>query len=144
MDHLFVYGTLLSGAHDALGAAMRARLHRETDLIGKASTPGRLYDLGDYPGLVEAEPRGDRDLVAGEVLELRDAPTTFRWLDVYEDVDPVNPTAGIYRRVPQVALLDDQRVLRCWIYVVNDVPAQAPRIAGGCWVSSRGPASRNV
>lgn len=136
MDHLFVYGTLLSDARDTLGAAMRARLHSEADLIGKASTPGRLYDLGDYPGLVEAEPRGARDLISGEVLALNDATITFRWLDLYEDVDPVNPSAGLYRRVPQLALLGDQSALRCWVYVLNAVPSDAPLIAGGCWLSN--------
>ena len=138
MDHLFVYGTLLSNARDTLGAAMRARLHGEADLVGRASTPGRLYNLGDYPGLVEAEPRGDRSLVAGEVLALQDATATFRWLDLYEDVDPVNPAAGLYRRVPQLALLDDHSALRCWVYVINAVPADAAAIDSGCWMTNVG------
>ncbi|MFT5510717.1 MAG: gamma-glutamylcyclotransferase (GGCT)/AIG2-like uncharacterized protein YtfP [Hyphomicrobiaceae bacterium] len=134
MDHLFVYGTLLSNARDALGAAMRARLSNETGFIGPGSTPGRLYDLGDYPGLIEAQPR-DRDLVMGEVLELHDANATFRWLDLYEDVDPNDPAAGLYRRVPQLALLNDGRAIRCWVYALNDVPGQNTLIAGGCWLS---------
>ena len=57
MQHLFVYGTLRSGARDTLGAAMRSRLSFETSSLGRAAMPGHLYDLGAYPGLVEAEPR---------------------------------------------------------------------------------------
>ena len=135
MDHLFVYGTLLSKARDSLGAAMRARLQSEASLIGQAAMPGRLYDLGEYPGLVEAAPRGDRELVTGEVLQLHDATTTFHWLDLYEDVDTADPAAGLYRRVPQLALLDDGCAMRCWLYVLNQVPADAARIDGGCWLS---------
>lgn len=134
MDHLFVYGTLLSSASDTLGAAMRARLSNETTLVGRGSTPGRLYDLGDYPGLIEAEPR-DRTLVAGEVLELRDAAATFHWLDLYEDVDADDPAAGLYRRVPQLALLNDGRAIRCWVYVLNDEPDHGALIEEGCWLS---------
>ena len=137
MDHLFVYGTLLTNARDSLGAAMRARLQREARLIGTASVPGRLYDLGDYPGFVEAPPRGARDLVAGEVLQLHDATATFDWLDLYEDVDRVDPTAGLYRRVPQLALLDTADAVRCWLYVLNQIPADAVVIDGGSWLSRK-------
>ena len=137
MEHLFVYGTLLSGAEDALGAAMRARLARESSFLGPASMPGCLYDLGDYPGFVEAEPRS-RTLVTGEVRQLRDVETTFSWLDAYEDVDPANPATGLYRRVPQLALLDDGRAVRCWVYVINQSPAKEDLIAGGCWLSRGG------
>lgn len=137
MDHLFVYGTLLSGASDTLGAAMRARLAGETSFVGAGSTPGWLYNLGDYPGLIEAEPR-DRALVAGEVLELRDPVVTFHWLDQYEDVDRQNPAAGLYRRVPQLALLDDGRAIRCWVYVLNQEPDEAALIQEGCWLSHVG------
>jgi gamma-glutamylcyclotransferase (GGCT)/AIG2-like uncharacterized protein YtfP len=133
MDHLFVYGTLLSNAHDTLGAAMRTRLSNETGFIGLGSTPGRLYDLGDYPGLVEAKLR-DRNLVAGEVLELHDAAATFYWLDLYEDVDPADPAAGLYRRVPQLAILSDGIGIRCWIYALNEAPAAGTLIADGCWL----------
>lgn len=134
MNHLFVYGTLLSNASDTLGAVMRARLAGETSFVDRGSTPGRLYDLGDYPGLVEAELR-DRALVSGEVLELRDPATTFRWLDLYEDVDAKDPTAGIYRRVPQLALLNDGRAIRCWVYVLNREPDHTTLIKVGCWLS---------
>lgn len=137
MDLLFVYGTLLLRAGDTLGAAMRARLHGESDFVAAAATPGRLYDLGDYPGLVEAEPRGQRALVVGEVLRLYDAPATFQWLDRYEDVDPDDPAAGLYRRVPQLALLEDGRALRCWVYVLNSVPAEATLITANGWLSHR-------
>lgn len=134
MEHLFVYGTLLSGARDTLGAAMRARLSGEVTRIGSAVAPGRLYDLGDYPGMVEAS-RNDRSLVTGEVLQLHDVDATFRWLDAYEDVDHANPARGLYRRVPSLALLRDGSAARCWVYVLNAQPDERAGIAGGCWLS---------
>ena len=121
MDHLFVYGTLLSKAQDTLGAVMRARLARETASQWQATSPGRLFTLGDYPGMIPAEPR-DRNLVTGEVFALRDAEATFRWLDLYEDVDQQNPARGIYRRVPHLALMADGGTLRCWVYALNAEP----------------------
>lgn len=134
MEHLFVYGTLLSGAQDTLGAAMRVRLQREAKIVAAASSPGRLFDLGAYPGMVEAEPR-DRDLVSGEVLELRDPVATFRWLDRYEDVDPDEPAAGLYRRVPHLALWHDGQTSRCWVYALNAAPAHGVNIQSGCWLT---------
>ncbi len=65
-QHLFVYGTLMSGA----GHRMGARLQREARLVGPARIKGRLYDLGAYPALVETGP-ADGD-VHGEVFELID------------------------------------------------------------------------
>ena len=137
MDELFVYGTLLSRANDTLGAAMRARLARETNQLVPATSPGRLYTLGDYPGMLPAAPH-DRDLVSGEVLALRDAQATFRWLDLYEDVDNDNPAAGVYRRMPHLALFADGRTSRCWVYALNAEPAAEKRIASGCWLTHCG------
>lgn len=134
MDHLFVYGTLRSAARDVMGAAMRARLSREARCVGAATSPGRLYDLGDYPGMIAAEPR-ERDVVLGELVEIRNTAATFRWLDLYEDVDLVHPTNGLYRRAPQIALLGDGRIMRCWAYVLNVEPHKRDLIASACWLT---------
>ena len=62
---------------------------------------------------------------------------TFDWLDLYEDVDRADPSAGLYRRVPQLALLDADEAVRCWVYVLNAAPADACVIDSGCWLSRK-------
>ena len=134
MEYLFVYGTLLSGATDSLGAIMRVRLKRETSHVGSARVPGRLFDLGDYPGMLETNPR-ERVTVRGEVLHLHHDDATLLWLDQYEDVDPEVAARGEYRRAPQLALLDNGETLRCWAYVLNTAPDIERLIPSGCWLS---------
>ena len=55
MDHLFVYGTLLSGVATPAMAALMARLQ----FLGSAGLPGTLYDLGPYPAAVPETRGGD-------------------------------------------------------------------------------------
>ena len=94
---LFVYGTLLSADDGVAGRAQRARLGREARVISAARTPGRLYNLGRYPGLVL--PAGPDEVVEGEVLELATPQTTLRWLDAYEGIVPGSHTHGDYERL---------------------------------------------
>jgi gamma-glutamylcyclotransferase (GGCT)/AIG2-like uncharacterized protein YtfP len=85
---------------DALGGAA-ARV------IGRGTVRGALYDLGEYPGLVESA--GD-ERVPGLILELDDAAALAR-LDRYEGVDE-----GLYVRRRVVVTRDDGTVDEVWIY----------------------------
>lgn len=78
--HLFVYGTLLSG----IPSSMSKFLRRRATLIGKATVPGTLYDLGLYPGYVTT---GD-GTVRGELYRLNEEnlDETLEMLDAYESV----------------------------------------------------------
>ena len=95
--HLFVYGTLLSGAGHPKGA----KLAREGRLLGAATIQGcKLYSLGRYPGLVEAaDAQGP---VHGEVYALNSPTASIGWLDAYEGIvagRPDNPYERIERAV---------------------------------------------
>lgn len=78
--HLFVYGSLLSN----IPSSMSKFLRRRATLIGKATTPGKLYDLGMYPGFVA----GGDALVKGELYHLipEKEEQTMEMLDAYESV----------------------------------------------------------
>ena len=78
--HLFVYGTLLSG----IPSSMSKFLSRKGELIGPATTEGRLYDLGLYPGFVP----GEGGSVGGELhrIDPEFAEMTWEMLDAYEGV----------------------------------------------------------
>lgn len=78
--HLFVYGTLLSN----IPSSMSKFLRRRASLVGKATVPGKLYDLGMYPGFVA----GGEDNVVGELYLVKpeSEEQTMDMLDAYEGV----------------------------------------------------------
>ncbi len=77
-DHLFVFGTLLSGYDHP----MARRLAREAELIGAARCRGCLYLVRHYPGMVLSTDAADQ--VFGELYRMRDAAALLHTLDAYE------------------------------------------------------------
>lgn len=152
MAYLFVYGTLMPGHAPTCVADLVGRFVP----VGRATVGGRLYDLGDYPGLIlgEANPRaasdmtlrtgrdvvGVRQTVAGVLVEVPDDVTLLRRLDAYEGFDPTAPSQSLFRRVATVAELADGRTINCQTYVYNGTPAADRRVTGGDWLG-RGPAT---
>jgi gamma-glutamylcyclotransferase (GGCT)/AIG2-like uncharacterized protein YtfP len=112
---LFAYGTL----RDALqrDVILRGAPTRE---IGPATAPGVLYDLGNFPGLVDGAP-GER--VPGVVVELPDDAALAR-LDEYEDVG-----AGLFVRRRASVRLDAGDDVEAWVYVYNRPVRGRRRIA---------------
>lgn len=129
---LFVYGTLLSRATDDMGRPMRARLARESRLVGPATIAGRLLDFGAYPGLVVGG--GSHGRVHGEVVELRDPAMSLVWLDEYEGIGAAQPYANEYERAMQGVDLGGERH-DAWVYLRRKVPATGVAvIASGRWL----------
>ena len=75
---LFVYGSLLSEVPSAMSLFLRTHSQGFEPLY----LPGKLYDLGYYPGFVHL-PQAST-LVYGEVHQLLDADKALRELDAYE------------------------------------------------------------
>jgi gamma-glutamylcyclotransferase (GGCT)/AIG2-like uncharacterized protein YtfP len=118
---LFVYGQLRSGG---IGHR-RLSLRSKTASLGKARVTGRLYDLGDYPGLILSA----RGIVHGELLAFTDRGL-WRALDAYELCDPDRPSISDYARI-EIDLLGSG--LRAWTYVYR-LPVKSHRvIASGRW-----------
>lgn len=109
-QHLFVYGTLLSGFGHPIWAhlASRARVH------GPARARGRLYDLGSYPGFVH-EPDGE-GIVYGEVVTLIDAAEALAMLDSYEGCAAGDPTPHEYAR-QMIPIEGPADIATAWAYV---------------------------
>ena len=74
---LFVYGTLRPFVEIEMARWLRGAAR----YVGSATAPGRLYDLGAYPGMCAARTRAER--VAGDVYRVTN-PRVFRVLDRYE------------------------------------------------------------
>lgn len=126
-QHLFVYGSLLSGA----GHRMGARLAREGRLVGPGIVKGRLFDLGAYPALVETGP--DDGDVHGEVYALGDPEASFRWLDAYEGIVPGREAQCEYARVQRLVRLGNGGELTAWVYVYRAPVSGRRLIESGCW-----------
>ena len=112
---LFVYGTL----RPFVDIEMAKWLRSSARYLGAATTPGRLYDLGAYPGMTTA--LGGRERVVGDLYRVTN-PRVFRVLDRYE--------ASFVREGCVVKLARGVR-RTAWAYRYCYGVAGAPRIASG-------------
>jgi len=127
-DLLFVYGSLRRGfeLHGIL-AGLGAR-H-----VGKASLPGRLFDLGDYPG---AEPStGVANRVHGEVYRLANPERALQVLDRAEGLRPGRPAESWYRREIAQITLEDGASAQAWVYWLGRWSGPKRLIASGDYAS---------
>lgn len=106
MTHaLFIYGTLMPGLR--LEAEMRG-----ARFVGAAQVPGRLVDVGRYPGLLLGEGQ-----VTGAVYEVDDAHLAR--LDAVEDMVPGDRAASQYWRVGVTVLSGPLQGRSVQTYVYN-------------------------
>jgi len=112
---LFVYGTLRPFVEIEMAKWLRSNARH----LGCATTAGRLYDLGAYPGMRVS--RGRRERVVGDVFRITNA-RVFRVLDRYE--------ARFVRERCVVQLARGGRKL-AWVYRYRYGVASAARIASG-------------
>ena len=114
---VFVYGTLRSGC----ALSMSARFP-SSKFIADAQVSGRLYDLGQYPGLLLDE---SDSTVIGEVFEVDDL--TLNKLDDFE-------SSSQYVRKPVEISLNNDRTA-CWVYEPNPEFYSPHRlIESGDWI----------
>ncbi len=112
LDLIFVYGTLRSTSP----APMAREFARNATLLGPARTPGRLIDLGRYPGLLE--PAGNDDMVDGEIWRLDDPESFLPALDAHEGCGPDDPEPHEYKRIVRAAILaGSSQAKDVWVYL---------------------------
>lgn len=128
VNELFVYGTLMQQTD----SPMARFLHGEARLLGAACLPGRLYDLGSYPGAVYD--RTEERLIHGQIYTITHPDAVFPILDRYEGVSPVPLEPEEYVRALVPARFDGREV-QCWIYLLNIDPAPFPLIESGNYLT---------
>jgi gamma-glutamylcyclotransferase (GGCT)/AIG2-like uncharacterized protein YtfP len=127
---LFVYGTLKRRSRHP----MAKRLAESASFVGEATIPGRLYNLGRFPGL--KEPRTVEDRVHGDLYDLGDnADAVLREMDAYENAESPPPTP--YQRERATVRLADGRELLVWVYWYCGGVEEANFIASGTYDEPR-------
>ena len=139
MDYpLFVYGLLRRGMSAGLEAFLGVG---SAAFVCSATLSGKLYDLGEYPGVVLARGAAadgsaspDDGTVTGELWRLRDG---LHWpvLDDFEGIGPGYAEPTLYKRVLAQAQTSAGASVTSWVYVYNRPLAGAPEIASGDWAS---------
>lgn len=129
--YAFVYGTLRAGEiNDMTRAAARHGLPAPERVAG-ATLGGRLYDFGNYPGMVlSSDPA---ECTTGDVYRI--AAPLVAVLDEIEEVYPGE--AGLFVREMHDVVCAGQ-TYACIVYPVSAAAvAGLPRITGGDWVDYR-------
>jgi len=124
--NLFVYGTLMHG----MPFPMAAFLEQHAVFQREGWLPGRLYDLGGYPGLVHLPQQKHR--VHGHVFELINPGMVLAKLDAYELFDPGAPEGSEYLRIT-VPVETTSGLLDCEAYVFNRSVEGLMEIPDGNW-----------
>lgn len=119
---LFVYGTL----RPFVDIPMARWLRRRSRYVGPATTRGRLYDLGPYPGMRPARGRGEA--VVGDVYRVAN-PRVFRVLDRYEAGD--DRARARFVRARCVVKLPRGARRSAWVYRYRHNVVAAARITSG-------------
>lgn len=130
MRYVFVYGTLRAGEINDIGVAAARHGIQAPQLIGRAAVAGRLYDFGDYPGLVPDETAGP---VRGDVYEIDEA-----LVPVLDDIEGVKPGIDTLFKSRELVVTVAGRDLPCFFYPVDEPSIGGRgRIEAGDWISYR-------
>jgi len=120
-EFVFLYGSLMRGfeMHDALDLPSIAKF------AGEAMCRGRLYDLGDHPGMtLEGTGR-----VQGELYRVQE-DVVIEMIDRHEGYYPETRQGSTYvRRLEEMV----NRDLKAWVYVYNGSTNGHEVIESGSW-----------
>jgi pyruvate carboxylase len=91
-EFLFVYGTLRKD----FGNELHKLITRNSEFIGMATYQGKMYNIGEYPGIVASDDSSNK--VIGELYKLTNSVRLIRILDEYEEFYPENEAESIFVR----------------------------------------------
>ena len=109
--YLFVYGTLLDKQNE-----FGAYLSENCSFYADGKIPGKLYDLGEYPGVVLTNE--ENKFVYGKIYHLNDAEKVLELLDDYEGFGPQQEQPNLFvRELTDIEISTGN--LQCWAYLYN-------------------------
>jgi len=131
-DRLFVYGSLRRDVRNSVFHL----IGDEATFVGLGRVCGRLYDLGEYPGLV---PSSDRESwVHGELYEVDHPSNTLARLDDYEGCGPRSPRPHAFERVTLEVVQESGALEKAWVYVYRGATLGRRRIVSGDYSDDAG------
>ena len=132
LDRLFVYGTLRKDIPNSR-VHLLAQEAQGVTFVGYWRIQGRLFDLGEYPGLVLSH---DPDSwVHGEVYALHNPQETLSRLDDYEGCGPNDPKPHEFDRVEKDVVLDSGASGKAWVYIYGGTTANKREIVSGDYLN---------
>ena len=120
---LFVYGTLRRRSTHPMARLLGERAR----FVGAARMPGRLYDLGRYPGMTP--PQQPDEWVHGDLYDLGRDATTLAELDRYENAE--SPQPDFFNRQIAEVTLDDGTTASALVYWWRGEVSETRRIISG-------------
>ncbi|MDQ3563381.1 MAG: gamma-glutamylcyclotransferase [Pseudomonadota bacterium] len=124
-SRLFVYGTLRKDS----GNGVSQMLAREARFVGRARVQGRLFHLGEYPGLVPSRDPGS--WIHGEVYAFENPPDALARLDDFEGCGPNDPEPHAFERVEKDIVLESGTRDNVWVYVYRGSTTDKKEILSG-------------
>ena len=119
---MFAYGTLRKG----VAIPLKKKIGEDMEWVGLSQIPGKMYDIGKYPGALPANADEKRSFIKGEVIKIRNPRKVFKILDEYEGFDPRHVDKSEYYREKKTVQLDDGTKIDAWVYWYN-LPVQGKR-----------------
>ena len=131
--YLFVYGTLRRDPANE----MFHLLARNAAFVSEGSVQGRLFDLGEYPGLVPSD--DPKESVSGEVYEIQPLrlKETLVILDDYEGCGASDPEPHEYRREKISVRLPGGKSIAAWAFVLSRTTRGLKKIPSGDFIQWR-------
>ncbi|MEO8147978.1 MAG: gamma-glutamylcyclotransferase family protein [Bacteroidia bacterium] len=114
-DYIFLYGTLRKEFNHHVFKKVEDKL----DYVGKGFVKGKIFDIGEYPGLIEST--GNQSVVEGDVYSIKnETEKVFKLLDRYEGFIEGNLNKSEYiRKRKDIQLIREDKKIRSWIYIYN-------------------------
>jgi gamma-glutamylcyclotransferase (GGCT)/AIG2-like uncharacterized protein YtfP len=109
--YLFVYGTLLDKQNE-----FGAYLNDNCTFYADGKMPGKLYDLGEYPGAILT--REENKFVHGKIYQLNNPEKVFKILDDYEGFGPKQEQPNLFVRELIDVEISPGKIV-CWVYLYN-------------------------
>ncbi|MDR6564404.1 MULTISPECIES: pyruvate carboxylase [unclassified Arcicella] len=111
-EFLFVYGTLRKD----FGNELHKLITRNSEFIGMATYQGKMYNIGEYPGIVPSEDESSK--VVGELYKLSNSIRLIRILDEYEEFYPENIAESVFVR-KSITVSIDGKDYESYSYLYN-------------------------
>lgn len=135
----FFYGTLLDGSDNPVARSIHAKLVAE----GPATLRGSLHAIAHPDGWFPAFLRGEGE-IHGALYRATGSFTQadLERMDAYEDYDPAQPEASLYRREEVEAVTRDGAPVRAQVYLfAQPLPQGSRPISQGdfrAWLAGEG------